>query len=78
VVLVVSEESGAISLAFDGKIFYDLSPIDVTLKLKELLDRGDRKGEPDAAIPEISRGVAFGSRTVSGVPLDSPIDSAKE
>ena len=68
VVLVVSEESGAISLAFDGKMYYDLSPVEVTLKLKELLDRGDRKGEPDAAIPEISR----------GVPLDSPIDGGKE
>jgi len=42
VVLVVSEETGAISIAFDGKLYYDLSTIEVTLKLKELLDRGSR------------------------------------
>ncbi|MCL2319353.1 MAG: DNA integrity scanning protein DisA nucleotide-binding domain protein, partial [Treponema sp.] len=53
VVLVVSEETGAISLAFDGRIYYDLSPIEVTRKLKELLDRGTRKGESDAALPQI-------------------------
>jgi len=53
VILVVSEESGAISLAYEEKIFYDLSPIEVTRKLKELLDRGLRKGEPGAALPEI-------------------------
>ena len=49
VVLVVSEETGAISLAFDGKIYYDLSNIEVTRKLKELLDRGARKSEVDTA-----------------------------
>jgi diadenylate cyclase len=43
VVLVVSEETGAISLAYDAKLYYDLSPIEVTRKLKELLDRGSRK-----------------------------------
>ena len=47
VVLVVSEESGAISLAFDGKMYYDFSPIEVTRILKELLDRDVRKGEPE-------------------------------
>ncbi|MDR1576340.1 MAG: diadenylate cyclase CdaA [Treponema sp.] len=40
VILVVSEETGAISLAYDMKLYYDLSPIEVTRKLKELLDRG--------------------------------------
>jgi len=54
VILVVSEESGAISLAFDSRIYYDLSPIEVTRRLKELLDRGIQKGEPDAALPEIA------------------------
>jgi diadenylate cyclase len=54
VVLVVSEESGAISLAFDSRMYYDHTPIEVTRKLKELLDRGERKGEPDAALPELS------------------------
>ena len=45
VILVVSEETGAISLVFDGKIYYDLSTIEITRKLKELLDRGVRKGD---------------------------------
>jgi diadenylate cyclase len=40
VVLVVSEETGAISLAFDGKLYYDLSGIEATRKLRELIDRG--------------------------------------
>jgi diadenylate cyclase len=40
VILVVSEETGAISLAYDGKLYYDLSSIEVTRKLRELLDRG--------------------------------------
>jgi diadenylate cyclase len=52
VILVVSEETGAISLAFDSKLYYDLSPLEVTRKLRELLDRGARKGDPDAALPE--------------------------
>lgn len=58
VVLVVSEETGAISLAFDGKIYYDLSPIEITRRLKELLDRGVRKGEEDL-LPEISGDVSL-------------------
>jgi len=43
VILVVSEETGAISLAYDTNLYYDLSIIEVTRKLKELLDRGSRK-----------------------------------
>ena len=43
VVLVVSEETGAISVAYDGHLYYDLSPIEVTRKLRELLDKGSRK-----------------------------------
>jgi diadenylate cyclase len=43
VVLVVSEETGALSLAFDSRLFYDLSTIEITRKLNELLDRGSRK-----------------------------------
>ena len=42
VILVVSEETGAISLAYDTRLYYDLSPIEVTRKLKELLGRGGR------------------------------------
>lgn len=64
VVLVVSEETGAISLAFDGKIFYGLSSIEVTRKLKELLDKGVRKGE-ESAIPEQSGGVFLDGDLVS-------------
>jgi diadenylate cyclase len=45
VILVVSEETGAISLAVDAKLYYDLSPIEITRKLRELLDRGVRRGE---------------------------------
>ena len=43
VILVVSEETGAISLAYDAKLFYDLSSLEVTRKLKDLLDSGLRK-----------------------------------
>ena len=49
VVLVVSEETGAISLAYDAKLYYDLSPTEVTRKLMELLDRGSRKESPPPA-----------------------------
>jgi diadenylate cyclase len=43
VVLVVSEETGAISLSYDSKLYYDLSPVEITRKLMELLDKGSRK-----------------------------------
>jgi diadenylate cyclase len=51
VVLIVSEESGAISLAYDSKLYYDLSVIEVTRKLMELLDKGSRK-ETSAQTPD--------------------------
>ncbi|MDR3123687.1 MAG: diadenylate cyclase CdaA [Treponema sp.] len=47
VILVVSEETGAISLAVDGSLYYDLSPIEVQRKLKELLDRAVRSGDSE-------------------------------
>jgi diadenylate cyclase len=50
VILVVSEETGAISLAYDARLYYALSPIEATRKLRELLDRGTRR----AAEPESS------------------------
>jgi diadenylate cyclase len=53
VVLVVSEETGALSLSYDGKLYYNLSSHEVTRKLRELLDRGARKGSPDSALPEV-------------------------
>jgi len=52
VVLVVSEETGAVSLAYDAKLYYDLSTNEVTRKLKELLDRGSRKETEQKAVPE--------------------------
>jgi diadenylate cyclase len=45
VILVVSEETGAISLAVDDSLYYDLSPIEVQRKLKDLLDRAVRSGD---------------------------------
>jgi diadenylate cyclase len=47
VILVVSEETGAISIAFDGKLYYDLSSTEVTTKLKDLLEHGVRSGESE-------------------------------
>ncbi|MDR2536149.1 MAG: diadenylate cyclase CdaA [Treponema sp.] len=49
VVLVVSEETGAISIAFDGKLYYDLSTNEATQKLRELLEHGVRSGESESA-----------------------------
>lgn len=44
VVLVVSEETGALSLAYDSKLYYDLSAVAVQKKLRGLLDKGEREG----------------------------------
>ena len=38
VVLIVSEETGAMSLAYDSKLYYDLSPRVIQRKLRDLLD----------------------------------------
>ena len=54
VTLVVSEETGAISLAYDARLHYDLSAFEVSRRLRELLDKGARKETPDSAIPEVS------------------------
>jgi len=43
VTLIVSEETGAISLSYDAKLYYDLSSAEVTRKLMEQLDKGSRK-----------------------------------
>ena len=45
VVLVVSEETGAISIAYDGQVFYDLSTVEVTRKIKDHMGRGAKKEE---------------------------------
>jgi diadenylate cyclase len=42
VVLVVSEETGAISLAHDSNLHYDLKTGDLTRRLKRLLEEGGR------------------------------------
>jgi diadenylate cyclase len=52
VVLVVSEETGALSLAYDTRLHYDLSPDEVTRKLTELLDKGARKEADAEPAPE--------------------------
>jgi diadenylate cyclase len=60
VILVVSEETGAISLAVDGSLYYDLSPIEVQRKLKELLDRAVRSGDSEKAVAgEVPIGASF-------------------
>jgi diadenylate cyclase len=74
VVLIVSEETGAMSLVFDGKIFYDLSTFEITRKLKELLDRAVRKGGDDI-LPEVSGDVFLDG---GALPLDSSAGEGKE
>jgi diadenylate cyclase len=51
VVLVVSEETGAISLAYEGQMYYDLSTEEILKKMRELLEKGIKRGEfaPDNA-----------------------------
>jgi diadenylate cyclase len=53
VILVVSEETGAISLAYDAKLYYDLSPKEIQRKLRELLDRGVRGSEQQGEVPAL-------------------------
>jgi len=50
VILVVSEETGALSIAYDSKLYYDLSSMEVTRKLKELLDSGSRAEQKEKSI----------------------------
>lgn len=47
VVLVVSEETGAISLAYDSKLYYDLSSAEITKQLESLLDLGSESQAPE-------------------------------
>jgi len=56
VVLIVSEETGAISLSYDAKLYYDLSVSEVTRKLVELLDKDKRKDVQPAGQNDISSG----------------------
>ncbi|MDR0512581.1 MAG: diadenylate cyclase CdaA [Treponema sp.] len=74
VVLIVSEENGAISLAYDNNMYYDLSPIEVTRTLKELLDKGGRKSELDLPLSEIGAEPLHGT----GVNLGTAVSGRKE
>jgi len=57
VTLIVSEESGAMSLAYDAKLYYDLTSAEVTRKLMELLDKGSRKEAEQKTVIEEDREV---------------------
>ncbi|MCL2763807.1 MAG: diadenylate cyclase CdaA [Treponema sp.] len=57
VVLIVSEETGAMSLAYDAKLYYDLTPAEVTRKLMDLLDKGSRKEAAGKDVSEEDREV---------------------
>jgi diadenylate cyclase len=66
VVLVVSEETGAISIAFDSQIYYDLSSDEILQKMRSLLDRsmtgdGTVKKEEAAKQAEIESAAASAS-----------------
>ncbi|MDR0640866.1 MAG: diadenylate cyclase CdaA [Treponema sp.] len=61
VILVVSEETGAISLAFDSKIYYDLSTLEITRRLRNLLDRGARRESFGASPAGLGGGFIPGS-----------------
>ncbi len=53
VVLVVSEETGAMSLAFDGGLMYDLGVRELSRRLKELLSRsGEGEESSEEAVFE--------------------------
>ncbi len=43
IVLVVSEETGAVSLAYDANLYYDLSLSEVTNSMRKLLDLRDER-----------------------------------
>jgi diadenylate cyclase len=49
VVLIVSEETGAFSLAYEAQLYYDLSPAEIQTKLRDLLDRPARGGASESS-----------------------------
>ncbi len=49
VILVVSEETGAISLAYDSKLYYDLSSFEIQKKMKEIVDKSGWGGETESS-----------------------------
>jgi diadenylate cyclase len=50
VVLVVSEETGALSLAYDANLYYDLSVEEVRRRLSELLKLRERSGSAEEEV----------------------------
>ncbi|MDR1904161.1 MAG: diadenylate cyclase CdaA [Treponema sp.] len=77
VILVVSEETGAMSIAFDSKLYYDLSPIEVTRKLRELLDKGVHKHDAEQNDGSLSGNAAgnLGPVLTDAALSSSPIDN---
>jgi len=54
-VVIVSEETGAVSLAFEGNLLYDLSSKELSRRLKELFvfpSEGGEKAEKESAFEE--------------------------
>lgn len=49
VILIVSEETGAISLAYDAKLYYDLSPFEIQRKMKEIIDKSSWGGDAESS-----------------------------
>jgi len=47
VVLIVSEETGAISLAYDSKLYYDLTSAEIIHQLEKLLDLGSEPADAE-------------------------------
>jgi diadenylate cyclase len=47
VVLIVSEETGAISLAYEGRLYYDLSLLEILKTMKKLLENENPLLEED-------------------------------
>lgn len=52
VVLVVSEETGAISLAYDARLFYNLSPTALRKRLGQLLEYSGQSSLDEGAVDE--------------------------
>ncbi|PKL07962.1 MAG: TIGR00159 family protein, partial [Spirochaetae bacterium HGW-Spirochaetae-7] len=52
VVLIVSEESGAISLAYDARLYYNLSLTALRSRLGQLLDYSGRLSSDEGVFDE--------------------------
>jgi diadenylate cyclase len=85
VILVVSEETGAISLAYEGQLYYGLSSGEIMRKMRDLLEKGIKRGEftpegTDNAGPAALGGSLDdgGDSTQDGNLLDGKINSGKE